>query len=130
MPPYGPYNNMYYPQSVMPTAPQTSVQTTGTTPTPQSNNLLTVLVNDESEVDLYPLAPNTTVMLMSFEKGKFWIKSRGMNGVPQPTRVFDFKELATAPAQPTDTVSRKEFAALNEKIDKLIADLGGGPNGK
>lgn len=92
----------------------------------QSTSLMTVFVNSEQEVNDYPVAAGLTVQLISFSLGKFWLKSTATNGVPQPIRAFTFTE--DAPAQPTnqnDQVSRDEFNALNEKLDKLLKDLGG-----
>lgn len=101
---------------------------------PSSNNqaqstgsFMAVFVNGESEVNNYPVAPGLTVMLIDFNLKKFWLKSTGMNGVPQPIRAFPFEEEALPVSnQNGNSVSREEFEALNSKLDKLISELGGG----
>jgi len=99
-------------------------------PQQQVNNcsLMTIFVNSDQDVNMYPVAAGTTVMLISFETGKFWLKSRGTNGVPMPLREFKFKEETAAPIIQNGGVSRDEFNSLSAKLDKLIADLGGGKN--
>lgn len=98
-------------------------------PTPQnnSNSLMTVLVSSEDEVNNYPVAAGFTVMLVDFSHNKFWLKSTAMNGVPQPPRVFTISEISQQPAQIQNgsNVTREEFDALNSKLTKLIASLGG-----
>lgn len=92
-----------------------------------SNSLMTVLVNSEDEVNNYPVAAGFTVMLVDFSHNKFWLKSTAMNGVPQPPRVFTISEISQQPAQIQNgsVVTREEFDALNSKLSKLIANLGG-----
>ena len=95
---------------------------------PQNQNqgtLLTVFVDSEQEVNDYPVAAGTTVQLISFKMGKFYLKSTGTNGVPQPIRSFTFVEDEIKTNNQNDSVSRDEFNALNDKLDKLIAELGG-----
>ena len=89
-----------------------------------SNNILTIFVDKESDVTDYPVAAGTSVMLISFNLGKFYLKSTANNGVPQPTRVFSFKE-EVVPNTATGSVTREEFNALNDKLSKLIEELGG-----
>ena len=92
---------------------------------PQSSNLMTIQVNSEEEVNSYPVAAGTTVLLISFNLKKFWLKSTNTSGVPQPLRVFPFDEKNPVPVA-SGAVTREEFDALATKIDKLISDLGGG----
>lgn len=92
-----------------------------------SNSLMTVLVSGEDEVNNYPVAAGFTVMLVDFSHNKFWLKSTAMNGVPQPPRVFTISEISQQPTQIQNgsVVTREEFDALNSKLSKLIANLGG-----
>ena len=95
----------------------------------QTTSLLTVFVNTEEEVRDYPVAAGTTVMLISFKLGKFYLKSTGTNGVPAPIREFTFKEEVapnTINQNEPSSVSREEFDALSKKLDKLLNELGGG----
>ena len=107
------------------TAPQTYYTTAAQPPTQTNGSLMTVYVNNEDDVTMYPVAAGTTVMLISFEQKKFWLKSRGTNGVPMPLRSFSFEELAPSYQNQNTSVSREEFSALSSKLDKLIAELGG-----
>ena len=118
MPTYGGYNN---PGAIAQPRMQTSMDLSLNQNVP---TLSTILVNNEEEVEMYPLGPNATVIFMCFSSGKFWIKSKGMNGVPQPTRSFTFEEIAPAKEQ-NNYVSKQEFSDLSAKLDKLIAELGG-----
>lgn len=114
------YNPLGYNPSIPPT------QTTVPAQQPQQQtSLLTVFVDSEAEVNDYPVAAGTTVQLISFKMGKFYLKSTATNGVPQPIRVFSFTEETAAPEIQNGAVSRDEFNALNAKLDKLIAELGG-----
>lgn len=92
-------------------------------------SIMTIFVSSEDEVRNYPVAAGVTVLLLSFNLKKFWLKSTSTNGVPESLREFPFEE-TTPQTQPTGTgVSREEFDSLSKKIDKLIADLGGNANG-
>lgn len=130
------YTNPYFPASAYPSAlTPTAVgginyspsygQTAVPLQTQQQTSLLTVFVDSEAEVNDYPVAAGTTVQLISFKMGKFYLKSTATNGVPQPIRVFSFTEETTTPEIQNGAVSRDEFNALNAKLDKLIAELGG-----
>ena len=71
-----------------------------------------------------------TVLLISFNLGKFWLKSTNTSGIPEPLRVFPFKEEKQDQAQSQNSmVTREEFAELAESVKKLISDLGGSGNG-
>ena len=94
-------------------------------PQQATGSLMTVYVNGEEDVNSYPIAPGTSVMLISFEKQKFWIKSRGNDGVPQPLRVFPFKEEQPVTNNQNGAVTREEFDSLSSKLDKLLEELGG-----
>lgn len=87
--------------------------------------LMTVFIEREEDVNDYPVAAGTTVQLISFKLGKFWLKSTATNGVPQPLRTFSFTEQTPPTKIQNDGVSRAEFDALNNKLDKLLKELGG-----
>lgn len=125
------YNtNLYYPTqaagiNTIPNNFQTAVPMPQQTP----GSIMTIFVNSEDEVRNYPVAAGVTVLLLSFNLKKFWLKSTSTNGVPESLREFPFEE-TTPQTQPAGTgVSREEFDSLSKKIDKLIADLGGNANG-
>lgn len=118
--PVSTFNPSYY-QSSMPMQPQVQ----------QSNqtSLMTIMVSSEEEVINYPVAAGVTVLLISFNLCKFWLKSTSTNGVPQQIRSFEFTE-KTQMAQAQVGVSREEFASLSEQVKKLIQELGGTSNDK
>lgn len=91
----------------------------------QEPQLVTVLVQDDSVVDRYPVGLGNTVIIINFNTHKFWIKTNP-NGFPPPPRVFNFDEITPNPIQPEDGVTRDEFNTLSAKLDKLITELGGG----
>lgn len=108
---------------------QTAVPIPQPQPQQTPGSIMTIFVNSEDEVRNYPVAAGVTVLLLSFNLKKFWLKSTSTNGVPELLREFPFEE-TTPQTQPTGTgVSREEFDLLSKKIDKLIADLGGNANG-
>lgn len=92
-------------------------------------SIMTVFVHSEEEVMGYPVAAGVTVLLISFELGKFWLKSTSTSGVPQALRIFPFTEETPKQEGVSNGVSREEFDSLSKKIDKLISDLGGSSNG-
>lgn len=123
--PYFPYTSGYNQLTAYPTynpSSQTAVPLTSNT---VSNSILTIFIDKEEDVTDYPVAAGTSVMLISFKLGKFYLKSTANNGVPQPTRVFSFKEEAAPVNNPVGSVTREEFNALNDKLSKLIEELGG-----
>ena len=130
--PYTPYQNFNpnyspsYQQTVYPSYQPTMHTAAPLQQQTNNGNMLTVFVDTEEEVNDYPVAAGTTVQLISFKLGKFYLKSTGTNGVPQPIRVFVFTE-ETPKNQNTveGSVSREEFNALNNKLDKLLKELGG-----
>lgn len=93
------YYNPYYPNNgampdmlnqlrgqQMPMQPSMQMQQ----PQPQSNGI--VWVQGESAAKSFPVAPNTTVMLLDSEASVFYLKTSDASGMPLPLRVFDYKE--------------------------------------
>ena len=62
----------------------------------QSNGI--VWVQGESAAKSYPVAPNTTVMLLDSESSTFYLKTSDASGMPLPLRVFDYKERTQNPS--------------------------------
>ena len=76
-------NQPYYqPQSVM----------------PQSNEAMTVFVNNESEVLSYPVPQGRTMMFLDAQSSMLYLKSNN-NGWPDPPRRFKLTEIVNAPQQ-------------------------------
>lgn len=123
---YNPYQAPSYTYNPIGYNPPPVAQQTLSVQQPSTQtSLMTVFVDTEQEVNDYPVAAGTTVQLISFKMGKFYLKSTATNGVPQPVRVFSFKEETPATEIQNGAVSRDEFNALNAKLDKLLKELGG-----
>lgn len=96
----------------------------------QSSSILTVFVNSEEEVNNYPVAAGVTVILLSFNMGKFYVKSTGKDGVPQQVRVFEFIEKVQPTSIETNQnveqfATRDQLDTLSSKLEELINKLGG-----
>lgn len=99
----------------------------------QQSSLLTVFVDSEEEVNMYPVAAGVTVILICFKLRKFYLKTTGKNGVPEPLRVFSFTEEAlsnTATGTNQNSVnpiyaSAEALENISNKLNDLIAKLGG-----
>ena len=87
------------------------------------NQTIIAPVSGRSWAQMYPVAAGTTVVLIDFDSSFFWIKSADTNGFPQQMREFEFKEVTPKPAQ--GEVTRKEFDALNSKIEQLLEAMKG-----
>lgn len=123
--PYPPTGGVPQYQPYQPMMQQLSPQQTQQQP---SNSILTVFVNSEDEVNLYPVAAGVTVMLVCFSNHKFYLKSTSKTGVPEPLRIFPFTEetqIATENQNAGNYATKEEMMTLSDKLDKLIASLGG-----
>lgn len=126
--PYPYYGNPYYPapmqdnlmqmrQQCQP--PQQQQQTA------QSGGV--IWVQGEEGAKAYMVAAGNSVLLMDSESNTFYIKATDMSGMPQPLRIFDYKERTqavktsqtAAVPQAGDYVTRDEFDRLAARIDAL-----------
>ena len=93
-------------------------------------------VQGEEGAKAYLVAAGNTVLLMDSENPTFYLKSTDASGMPMPLKIFDYSERQHQPKQaPTaapaaDYVTREEFKAFAEKLDKLARDLGEETEGK
>jgi hypothetical protein len=87
-------------------------------------------VQGEEGAKAYLVAAGNTVLLMDSENPTFYLKSTDASGMPMPLKIFDYTERthqpkqAPAAARMAEYVTREEFAAFAEKLDKLAHDLG------
>lgn len=91
-------------------------------------------VQGEADAKSRPVAAGHSVILMDSEESVFYIKTVDQSGMPQPLRIFDYKErksqerssaeASNVPA--SDVVTRQEFNALSEKVDRLFGEGGEG----
>ena len=78
-----------------------------------NNGLITQEVNGEAGMQMYPVAPNTQVLLIDFNSKKFWIKASDQFGNQRPLRTFTFDEVL--PPKP-ETPQDKEIRSLREDM--------------
>jgi hypothetical protein len=93
---------------------------------PTQNQIMLVPVQGEGGAQMYPVAAGSTVALIDFDAGTFWLKTTAPNGWPQQMRKFDFKEIVQAAPTNENAVTREEFASLQEKMQKILDALGEG----
>lgn len=110
------YTPNYFGQPVVPVVPQ--VQQSA--PTPQQSNGL-IWIQGESAAKSYLVAPGNTVLLMDSEAQKFYIKSADASGMPQPLRVFEYKEVSGGTAPQVDMGKY----VTREELEKALAELKG-----
>ena len=97
------------------------------TPQPQSNGI--VWVQGESAAKSFPVAPNTTVMLLDSESSVFYLKTSDASGMPLPLRVFDYKERTQNPsnlpvnAPKTDCEVNFDNFVTYDKLNEILASL-------
>lgn len=96
----------------------------------QAQGMVLVPVQNETTVNTYLVGAGNTVAFADFNKGEdidgtLWLKSTTPQGVPNPVRKFELKEITPKPEN-ENAVSREEFTALNDKFDKLLEMLGEG----
>ena len=97
----------------------------------QTQGMVLVPVQNETTVNTYLVGAGNTVAFADFNKGEdndgtLWLKSTTPQGVPNPVRKFELKEITLKPVMSENAVSREEFTALNDKFDKLLDMLGEG----
>lgn len=116
------YNPYYFPQQYyqMPNSQQ-AVATSGSGIT---------WVQGETAAKAYPVAAGQSVLLMDSEESAFYIKSTDQSGMPQPLRIFDYKERTASKTEPhvatsktEDYISRKEFEEFKNDIQKTIKNM-------
>ena len=89
------------------------------------NNTMVAFINDDSMAVNYPVSPGFTVALINAndpEDSKLYLKSAQANGMPNPMRIFKLTDI-TPQKQSGDTVSRKEFEALQAQLANIAALL-------
>lgn len=120
--------NYYFPQNYYP-----NMQMQNSQPAVATSGSGITWVQGETAAKAYPVAAGQSVLLMDSEESAFYIKSTDQSGMPQPLRVFDYKERTTAKTEPAvatskseDYISRKEFEDFKENITKTIKSIEGG----
>lgn len=125
------YNN-YFPQAYQQIYPQQYYTPQNAPNTPvntqaQSGNGIT-WVQGEASAKAFPVGAGQSVLLMDSEESVFYIKSTDQSGMPQPLRIYDYKERNSQPRElPVDNadeyVSRKEFDEFREDVKRSIKGI-------
>lgn len=126
--------NSYFPQQYYPQyygnqqMPQNAPNLASNTQQ-QINNQI-IWVQGEAAAKAYPVASGQSVQLMDSEDSVFYIKSTDQSGMPQPLRIFDYKERTSERSTPAaakntndDFVSRKEFEEFREDVKRSIKGI-------
>lgn len=119
--------NYYFPQQNYPYAspmPQNAPQMPSNASQASSGGI--IWVQGENAAKAYPVASGQSVLLMDSEDSIMYIKSTDQSGMPQPLRVFEYKERtqtahnapASSPKASDEYVSRKEFEAFRDDVRK------------
>lgn len=126
----------YFPQNFYPQyyggqqMAQNVPQMTQNTQQAQSNGI--IWVQGESAAKAYPVASGQSVLLMDSEDSVMYIKSTDQSGMPQPLRIFEYKERNTAHVDPAvvaksatteEFVSRKEFEEFREDVKRSMKGI-------
>lgn len=121
------YYPPYYNNGAMPDMLTQMRQNTQPVQQQPSNGI--VWVQGENAAKSYPVAPNTTVMLLDSESSTFYLKTSDASGMPLPLRVFDYEErtqngsnLPTNAPQgglAVDLSNYVTYDQLNEILDNL-----------
>ena len=128
------YNNYfpqtYYPQNYYPgpQIAQNGSQTLQNAQQPQNSGI--IWVQGEAAAKAYPVASGQSVLLMDSEDSVMYIKSTDQSGMPQPLRIFEYKErtgshteAGAIKKQSDEYVSRAEFEEFREDVKRSIKGI-------
>lgn len=88
--------------------PQAQPQPMQVTPSQPATSI--IWVQGETGAKSYPVAPNTTILLMDSESGRFYLKTADHSGMPLPLRTFEYTEVfANTPNSPANA-PKNDFA--------------------
>lgn len=108
------YNN-YFPMGYQ---PMTQYQIPQQQQVQSSNGI--VWVQGEAGAKAYPVAPNTSVLLMDSESSSFYIKTTDASGMPSPLRIFDYQERNMQQAEKPQAIQENvEYITRTEFEERL-----------
>lgn len=125
------YGNSYFPQNYYQTNPyyQNNMQPQNQQPVATSNSGI-LWVQGEQAAKAYPIGAGQSVLLMDSEDSLMYIKSTDQSGMPQPLRVFEYKERTgakneapIATSKSADYVTRDEFEEFREDVKRSIKGI-------
>lgn len=89
-----------------------------------------IWVQGEAAAKSYPVGAGQSVQLMDSEDSIFYIKSTDQSGMPQPLRIFEYKERTAGHQEPAaakkpgeDFVSRTEFEEFRDEMKRSIKGI-------
>lgn len=89
-----------------------------------------IWVQGEAGAKSFLVAPGQSLILMDSEADVFYIKASDAAGMPQPLRIFDYKERTTGAQRhvqtaqaPAEYVTRAEYDALAARLADVTAKL-------
>lgn len=91
-----------------------------------------VWVQGEAGAKAYPVPAGSNMLLMDSEGECFYIKSTDMSGMPQPLRIFEYKEVVktqepnysqAALPDMNQYVKKEEFEKLQKKFEELKGEM-------
>lgn len=122
------FPNGYYPQYYQnPQMSANPLQTAQNSSVAQNNGI--IWVQGEAAAKAYPVGSGQSVLLMDSEDSIMYIKSTDQSGMPQPLRIFEYKEKTSVHGESgitkknDDYVSRKEFEEFRHGIEKVLDDI-------
>ena len=99
-----------------------------TTPMQPTNDI--VWVQGENDAKARPVIAGHSALFMDSENSCFYIKTVDNSGIPQPLRVFEYKEKVATDKTQTESkdqaVTREEFDDLVKKVNGLLQGEGEG----
>ncbi len=111
------YPQYQYPQFTQPVVNQTQQQN-------QQNNSSISWVQGEAGAKAYPVAAGNTVMLLDSEDSVFYLKSTDTSGMPQPLRIFEFKERTNQTnSQPLIQQPNMDNYVTWDKLEERLSQL-------
>lgn len=114
---------MYQPPYMMGQQPYYQMPQMQQMPTPQPQQSSGIVwVQGEQAAKSYLVGAGNSVLLMDSDATRFYLKSADASGMPQPLRVFEYKEVTGQQPQPVGNadqfVTRKEFEEFRAMIQK------------
>ncbi len=117
------YQPMYYQQQQQ---VQPNAQSQMSYMQPQQSGI--IWVQGEAGAKAYPVPAGSNQLLMDSESECFYLKSTDPSGMPQPLRIFEYKEIVRT-QEPTQShaalpdmsqyVKKSEFDELKRRFDEL-----------
>ena len=123
--------NGYLPQGYYQSQPyyQNNMQMQNQQPVATSNSGI-IWVQGEQAAKAYPIGAGQSVLLMDSEDSLMYIKSTDQSGMPQPLRVFEYKERTTgkteapiATSKSADYITRDEFEEFRQDVKRSIKGI-------